>query len=166
MKPKTGFLIGILGGIILGIAVTIGVITGFTNVFTSAKLIENYPIDISTLISHSHSKVDVSDGQAAPTLKIEARADSMKPGNYSLHIFSANFIFKPESTSSVLKFGEGHAHVYVDHVLIGRAYSEWFHIPRLKAGKHKIYVTLNHNDHKEYSIAGKTIDAEIEIEVK
>ena len=61
-------------------------------------------------------------------------ADPMKERNYSLHLITENFRFAPESVSMKPVFGEGHAHLYIDDVLICRIYGPWQHIPALKPG--------------------------------
>jgi hypothetical protein len=165
MKPIVHKYLLIIIGIVVGSLVTICMLLLFTPIFASDRMIKHYPIDLASVIKHSHSKVDVQNGQVAPTLVVDIFPDKIKIGNYSLKLKTTDFIFSPEHVSSSNVFGEGHAHVYIDDVLIARAYSEWFHIPKLKSGKHKIYITLNQNDHKEYSINGKTIGFELEVDV-
>ena len=97
---------------------------------------------------------------------MEIFADPMKERNYSLHLITENFRFAPESVSMKPVFGEGHAHLYIDDVLISRIYGPWQHIPALKPGVHKIYVTLNLNNHDEYMVNGNTISARATIDAK
>jgi hypothetical protein len=153
-------------GIVIGICLALLYLNMFTNVISDSTTMKSYPLDINGLMAHTHKSKDVEANHIAPTLTIEAKEDMMKKGNFNLHLVTTGFEFAPEMTSMEPKFGQGHAHVYVDHVLIGRAYSEWFHIPKLRPGRHTLYVTLNGNDHKEYSIAGKSIDGSIELTVK
>ena len=153
-------------GIIVGICLALLYLNMFTSVFSDSSAMSTYPLDIKGLMAHTHKTADIAAHQVAPTLKIEAKEDMMKKGNFNLHLITTGFEFSPDMTSKEPKFGQGHAHVYVDHVLIGRAYSEWFHIPRLRPGKHTLYVTLNGNDHKEYSVAGKSIDGTIDLLVQ
>ena len=97
---------------------------------------------------------------------LEVWPDPMKERTYSLHLGTEHFRFAPEAVSRAAVFGEGHAHLYVEDVLLGRIYGSWHHLPRLKPGKHEILVTLNWNNHDEYSIGGKTIAAGQILEVK
>lgn len=45
------------------------------------------------------------------------------------------------------KNGEGHAHIYIDDVKIGRVYGEWYHLAtanlNLSPGSHVVRVDLN-----------------------
>jgi hypothetical protein len=166
MKLSSLKILYFVAGSVVGCIVVLGVLLLFTPIISSVKLLNEYPINIEAGISHSHSKVDVQEGQVAPTLQVLVFQDKMKPGNYSINIKTTGFIFSPDNVSSKAKFGEGHAHIYIDDVLFVRAYSNWIHIPKLKDGKHKIYITLNHNDHKEYSINGITIGSENEVNIQ
>jgi hypothetical protein len=125
-----------------------------------------YPLEMPASGAHSHQQAEVPKGKAAPSLQLEVLADPMMERNYSLHLITENFRFAPESVSRGAVLGEGHGHVYIDDFLFCRAYGPWVHIPRLKPGRHMIYVTLNWNNHDEYAVAGKTIGVKTMIEVK
>lgn len=122
-------------------------------------LLDSYPLDVAKLAAAGgmHAQTEVQEGQVAPTVGIEVIADPMKPGNFNLHVVVTDFRFSPNNVSTPAQFGEGHTHVYVDDVLLGRAYGEWFHLAMVKPGTHTVKVTLNHNDHSEYAIDGKDI---------
>lgn len=165
MKVGYRLMLAGIAGFVLGgaVSVTLGLVGGDS---AAERMVAHYPLDLMTSMSHKHLQTDVLAGQVAPGLNVEAIPDPMKKRNFSLHLIVENFVFAPESVSGPAKFGEGHAHVYVDDVLLGRAYGPWYHLPQLKPGQHTVYVTLNHNDHSEYSIAGKTIGAELRIDAK
>ena len=65
--------------------------------------------------------------------------------------------------------GEGHAHIYVDGVKIGRVYGQWFHLNtaslNLTSGDHTILVNLNGNDHRPYVIKGVAVEAKSLIKI-
>jgi hypothetical protein len=166
MKARTGLLLSAIGGIALGTAATLAIIGAAGKMSPAQKVVAAYPIDLVNIMTHSHNKSDVLTGQAAPTLKLDLVADPMKMRNYSVRLITENFKFAPEHASGADVFGEGHAHVYVDDVLLGRAYGPWYHIPQLKPGPHTLYVTLNRNNHDEYSINGSTIGMELAFVVK
>jgi hypothetical protein len=125
-----------------------------------------YPLDLAPAGMHSHRQKEVPAGEVPPTLSLEVLADPMKERTYSLHLRTEHFRFTPEAVSRAPVFGEGHAHLYVDDVLLGRIYGSWHHLPRLKPGKHEILVTLNWNNHDEYAVGGSTIAARQALEVK
>ena len=60
--------------------------------------------------------------------------------------------------------GEGHAHLYLDGAKVARVYGEWYHLPKLE-GEHKLRVTLNTNDHQDYTVAGEVVGPEKKIGV-
>jgi len=166
MKTGLGLLLSAIGGAVLGSAATLVITVPIGRISAAERIIAAYPVDLANMMYHSHNKSDILPGQAAPALKLDLIADPMKARNYSVHIVTDNFRFAPEHASGPAVFGEGHAHIYVDDVLLGRAYGPWYHIPQLKPGPHKLYVTLNHNDHDEYSMNGNTIGAELAFAVK
>jgi hypothetical protein len=96
---------------------------------------------------------------------IEVMPDPGKERQYMVRIRTQNFRFAPDKISADPVPGEGHGHVYVDDVMISRALSGWYHIPKLEPGEHTVLVTLNWNDHKEYAVNGESVSATQTIEV-
>lgn len=131
---------------------------------SAQKTLGTYPLDLSGIDSHEHNERSVN-AENAPTIEIEAIEDPKKTGQYSVRIKTENFEFAPESVSQAHVNGEGHAHVYVDHILISRAYGEWYHIPKLKPGEHDINVSLATNDHKDYTVDGEIIQDSVTVTV-
>jgi len=82
-----------------------------------------------------------------------------------IKIKTSDFMFAPEHANGIHILGEGHAHVYVDGVKIGRAYDEWFHIIGLAKGAHVIKVTLNTNDHHSYAFDSKPAEKEVVVNI-
>ena len=83
----------------------------------------------------------------------------------NLHIMPTGFAWSPQGAGSAHVDGEGHAHVYVDGVKYARAYGPWLHLAGLEPGARQVRVTLNANNHGEYTIAGETVAAEASAEV-
>ncbi len=69
-----------------------------------------------------------------------------------------NFAFDPEHVSGPHIPGQGHAHIHVDGVKVGRAYCPWFHLPALSRRMHELWITLNTNDHGQ--LAGEGVPVE------
>jgi hypothetical protein len=164
MHSKTfwGYVGAGLGGLLAGAALMVLLTPGPTGTGMPA----DYPLDLAAAGMHGHRQKEVPAGEIPPTLSLEVWPDPMKERNYSLHLSTEHFRFAPEAVSRGAVFGEGHAHLYVDDVLLGRIYGSWHHLPRLKPGKHEILVTLNWNNHDEYAVGGKTIAASQTLEVK
>jgi len=45
-------------------------------------------------------------------------------------------------------------------------YSEWFYLPKLGAGVHRVKLALFTNDHRPYTSGGEAIASEVEISVQ
>jgi hypothetical protein len=107
---------------------------------------------------HPHSKYEVS---AAEAPKVELVVTEDAKSGYNVKIIATDFTFKPESVNSENILGEGHAHLYVDGVKVGRLYSPYFHYDGDFEGSKTFKVTLNANDHSEYAVDGEVIYSEV-----
>lgn len=92
---------------------------------------------------------------AGMAVSIEVEKDAIKGRN--LQVLTKAFRWAPWNASGKHVAGQGHAHPYVDGTKITRLYGPWFYLGDLKAGKHTIKVTLNGNDHGDYTRGGKAI---------
>ncbi len=86
----------------------------------------------------------------SPTLTVVVLEDPAS--GYNLHIMTENFTFSPENASLDHIEGEGHAHVYINGVKLGRFYGPWVHLDNLPEGEVTVEVTLNANDHRELAV--------------
>jgi len=110
-----------------------------------------------------HGTMDVGDVAAPPTVRLSVHKDP-KAG-WNLQVQVEDFRFAPEHASAAHVPGEGHAHLFIDGKKVTRLYGEWYHIPALAPGTHKITVTLNANSHEDLTIKGKPISATQEVHV-
>ena len=101
------------------------------------------------------------DGKKSPTLKLIITKDPMS--GFNVQIKTKNFKWSPQRASMAHKPGEGHAHIYIDDVKVGRVYGEWYHLAtanlNLSPGSHVVRVDLNGNDHAPYMFKGKLLEA-------
>lgn len=98
-----------------------------------------------------HGEVlSLAPSATAPTLAITVEADPVS--GHNLHIGVENFTFSPENASLDHIDGEGHAHVYINGVKLGRFYGPWVHLDGLPEGEVTVEVTLNANDHRELAV--------------
>lgn len=112
--------------------------------------------------SHIHSSYEVPGNAPKPAItNLSITKDSKSGWNLSLE--TDNFTFTPENVGSDHVEGEGHAHVYVDGKKITRIYSSDFYLGELSEGTHTVRVTLNTNDHMDYSINGNVVEASQEV---
>lgn len=118
-------------------------------------------VDMSSIMmmSHTHASLEVDPQTQPPTLAIDVLSD-VKDG-YNLHLITTNYTFTPENVNKAPVQNEGHAHLYVNGVKKARLYGEWFsiHSSDLLPGENLIEVTLNANDHSEWSVGGSHIYA-------
>lgn len=100
----------------------------------------------------------------APSVEVMVTPDPM--AGYNLHVMTQNFAFSPQNASTEHVAGEGHAHVYVNGVKLGRLYANWMHIDSLPKGTVTIDVTLNSNDHRPLAVDGAMISARTALNVE
>lgn len=89
-------------------------------------------------------------------------AISLEPdpvGGANLIVTPQGFRFAPEKVNAPNVAGEGHPHLYVNGVRLGRVYSPYLHLGMLAPGMNEVRVTLNTNMHQEYAHGGETIEA-------
>jgi hypothetical protein len=157
MENKILFQIGILGFACLIVGSLVGVqVTNQLLESSAEQTLSAYPVDLSMAGLHRHDLRNIPE-ENAPEVNLSVERDSMMPGHFNLEINTENFEFAPENVSDDFSMGEGHAHVYVDAVKISRAYDNYYHLPRLDPGEHRITVTLNTNNHQEYAVNGELI---------
>lgn len=77
-----------------------------------------------------------------------------------------NFTFNRELADGDHLPGNGHGHIYLNGLKLGRVYEREFAIGQLPVGKHQIRVTLNTNNHQTYMVGGEAVSATVDIEVK
>lgn len=99
----------------------------------------------------------IETGDTAPTLETHITPDPAS--GWNLHIMTQNFAFSPERASLEHVPGEGHAHVYINGVKLGRVYSHWVHLDNLPEGEVEVKVTLNANDHRPLSVGDRALEA-------
>ncbi len=135
-----------------------------------------------TLQTNGHSEyvVDGQPVQAATTISVPAMppapeevgqveapegmgiAISLEPdplGGANLKVMPQGFTLAPANVNAPNVAGEGHAHLYVNGVRLGRIYSPYLHLGKLAPGMNEVRVTLNTNMHQEYTRNGETIEA-------
>ena len=110
-------------------------------------------------MAHSHDNfLELPGDTPPPGLKITVLKDPVS--GWNLRVMATNFRFAPARAGRAHVAGEGHAHVYVNGVKIARLYGEWMHLAQLPAGKARVEVVLNSNDHRPLASDGMVISAE------
>ncbi len=113
---------------------------------------------------HGGQAVDVKSTDAAPSVKLVV--DSNPNGGVDIVVETENFKFvEPEQDPAAHVDGEGHGHLYLNGLKIGRLYAPKATIGDLPEGKHRFRVSLNTNDHRVYAVAGSPVQSDVEFEV-
>ena len=103
--------------------------------------------------SHDHSTLrSMAADASAPSLAVHAMRDPAS--GWNLHVITENFTFSPQNASRDHVPGEGHAHVYINGVKLGRFYGPWVHLDNWPEGEVTVEVTLNANDHRPLAVSG------------
>lgn len=150
---------------LVGIGLIIGFGAGYIAFYPTAKsetmTMKEQDTTAQMAEKMSHPMLEVDSNNPVPTVDIEASRDS-KDG-YNLHIIATNYTFTPEKTGGAPVANEGHAHLYVNGTKIARLYGPWFNLSNssLKDGTNVVQVTLNANDHSEWTVAKQHIAAEV-----
>jgi hypothetical protein len=142
-------ILGIGGGYLIGAAVTDNPLE------TSSSM----SADMNTTTMHSTTYEVPAD--QAPKVELVVVEDA-KSG-YNIKIITTDFMFTPENVNGDNVVGEGHAHLYVDGEKIGRVYGNYYHYNGSFEGTKTFMVTLNANDHSEYTVDGEPIVAKVAV---
>ncbi|PIB24548.1 hypothetical protein BFP76_04960 [Amylibacter kogurei] len=113
--------------------------------------------------AHQHPPREVSAELPQPSVTHLVFPDIM--GGYNVQILPVNFKFTPAAINHAPQDNEGHAHIYVNGVKLARVYSNWYHLSgaSLALGENEVRVTLNANDHSEWSVNGITISSTVKV---
>ena len=105
---------------------------------------------------HTHKSIEARNPYPSVDIKIMKDTSS----GYNLQLITKNFKFTPEKINAANIMNEGHAHLYINGKKI-RLYSEWFHIDDdlLTQPINQIRITLNSNDHSEYTVNSRPVEA-------
>jgi hypothetical protein len=99
------------------------------------------------------------DRAVAPRLRIDLAM--LDDGQHELRLAVENFGFVPEHGALPRVVGEGHAHLYIDRVKVGRLFETAHRLPAFTPGVHEIAVDLVTTDHAVYSVDGHPVAARI-----
>lgn len=114
---------------------------------------------------HQHPPLAVSQDAPVPTVTHLVFPDPM--GGYNVQILTRNFQFTPANINRDPQDNEGHAHIYINDVKYARIYSDWFNLPgsALLPGENQVKVTLNANNHSEWSVDDIPISSTVSVVV-
>lgn len=98
--------------------------------------------------------------EAEGPMSIDFRLEPDELGGANLFVTElSGFRFAPESAGGEFVAGEGHSHVYVNGVKVGRMYGRALHLGDMAEGMNEVRVTLNASNHLEYTWNGEQVAA-------
>jgi len=107
---------------------------------------------------HDHASViEVADGAPVPAVEI-ALDPTGTDGLYNLSVTLTNFTITPENIDGDPVDNEGHMHLLIDGVKIGR-FTDLETTVQVPDGEHLVEVELNANNHSAYAVDGTPIRA-------
>lgn len=147
--------------LLFGIALGYLLFLGLDELSSEEKSAE--PARYGSDMSHVHSSLEVMS-EFIPELSVNVYRDD--ESGFNIQLMLENFSFAPESVNSESTENQGHAHVYINDEKIARIYSEWFHVDSryLNNLQNTMRITLNANDHSEWSINNEPIEVRINLE--
>jgi len=104
----------------------------------------------------------VGEGEPAPAITLRTEPDG---DGWRILIDTDEFTFSKERIDLFHVPGEGHGHLYVGGLKMGRLYTSEARIGALPPGRHIVRVTLNTNDHRAYVVDDIPVTATAVIEV-
>ncbi len=115
------------------------------------------------MAAHMHPARNVDPGLPVPTVTHLVFPDAVD--GYNVQILTENFTFTPAAINRAVEDNAGHAHLYVNGSKVGRIYGTWAHLPSalLTPGVNLVSVSLNANDHSEWSVDGVPIASTVRV---
>lgn len=104
----------------------------------------------------------VGEGEPAPAISLRTEPDG---DGWRIFVGTDEFTFSDERTGLFHVPGEGHGHLYVGGMKMGRLYAPEARIGALPPGRHVVRVTLNTNDHRAYVVGDDPVTATAIIDV-
>ncbi|MEM9333190.1 MAG: hypothetical protein AAGA53_17845 [Pseudomonadota bacterium] len=105
--------------------------------------------------------VEIPEGNPVPKLSATSFKDSR--GDWSIQINATHFQFTEICNAFATQANIGHAHVHLNGEKIGTAFTPIFPLGTLKPGVHKIYVTLQAQDHRTIASRDGVVSTEFDL---
>lgn len=150
--------------VIIGVA---GIVLGYmvaTKTNNPTEDFHKYMMGDDSMAQHVEHMFSPDTNPPRVTLSV---TEDPKSG-WNINVRTENFKFAPDKAGQTHVAGEGHGHVFLDDIKIGRVYGEWFYLDSkyLSKGAHKLKVVLNGNDHGDIMVNGQHVQSETMLMVK
>ena len=108
--------------------------------------------------AHDHGAHDHDPIVSSVPISIQMTANVEDDGGVNISVTTDGFLWTPDNVDGANVDGEGHGHVYVDGVKVGRMYGPQYHLTGLEPGERELRVTLNANAHNELTYNGERLE--------
>ncbi len=125
----------------------------------TADIAGSFPITIHVGAESGGEDHHAKTIEAPPGMSVSVTAAPDDESGANLVIATTGLTFAPDKVDQPHVPGEGHAHVYVDSVKLGRVFANDHYISDLDPGERAIRITLNANSHEQYAIGGHPVEA-------
>lgn len=133
--------------------------------FQSISLMFDDGTEVATRVMHQTADGGMRHGMAhgvminpAPKVTL-LPPESISTDGFDVTLDVENFAFVLAEDGAAHVPNQGHAHIYLNGLKLGRLYSEDFTVGGLKSGTYTLQVGLNTNDHRPYVTAQGPIGA-------
>ncbi|PWJ21273.1 hypothetical protein [Jannaschia seohaensis] len=111
-----------------------------------------------------HGAMPGVEADPAPTVTLSV-PDEIDADGFTIEVETTDILFRemPEGTAHIS--GEGHAHLYLNGLKLGRVYAATMGIGALSPGEYVLSVALNTHDHRPYLSGGAPVVATLEFTV-
>ncbi|TFL16933.1 hypothetical protein [Jannaschia formosa] len=121
-------------------------------------------VRLSEAQAMDHGAMPGLEADPAPTVALSA-PNGTGPDGFAIALQTTGITFRevPEGTPHVP--GEGHAHVYLNGLKLGRAYAATMGVGSLPPGNYRLTVALNAHDHRPYLSDGVPVTDSLEFTI-
>ncbi|AKS45137.1 Copper(I)-binding protein [Octadecabacter temperatus] len=110
---------------------------------------------------------DMSQGvEAEPSPAISfTSGPAVNAAGFEVNLALESFIFVRASDDAPHAPNEGHAHVYLNGLKLGRLYEDRYEVGALMPGDYVLRIALNSNDHRPYVAGGNAVEATLKFQI-
>jgi copper(I)-binding protein len=112
----------------------------------------------------NHGQANGISANPSPALNI-AWGTAPHTDGATLKLNTENFTFVRTQDGAAHVPNQGHAHVYLNGLKLGRLYTDTYKIGVLSPGTYKLSVGLNSNDHRPYIHDGQMVRGNLDFEI-
>ncbi len=100
----------------------------------------------------------------APSVEI-IPPETISADGFDVILAVDNFDFVMAADDASHQPNQGHAHIYLNGLKLGRMYEDRFRVGALTPGEYRLRVGLNTNDHRPYEVSGSTVEATLQFRI-